>query len=98
MSIQRLLKECCFSFCPEMVISKSWECPEAVELHKATAALLESWNEILHQALLPALSEQLTQILHDLNEIQHSAVHRLRLLRRQVGHVLSFTAEKAVLF
>jgi hypothetical protein len=92
-TIQGLLEESCFEFgqrhFPHLLITKGWDCPEAVELTE--------WTKILSRHSTPPfndLKRPVNEFIVLLRELRHSAVHRLRKTAAGVERL----AENAQLF
>jgi hypothetical protein len=92
-TIQELLEESCFEFgqrhFPHLLITKGWDCPEAVELTE--------WTKILSRHSTPPLYDlkrPVSEFIVLLRELRHSAVHRLRKTATGVERL----AENAQLF
>ncbi|CAG7915471.1 unnamed protein product [Penicillium olsonii] len=92
-TIQNLLEESCFEFAqqhfPRILITKGWDCPEAVEL--------TAWTKLISQhPPQPAkgINKPIDELFSLLHELRHSAVHRLRKTANSIERL----AENAQLF
>ncbi|KAJ5640355.1 uncharacterized protein N7484_008217 [Penicillium longicatenatum] len=88
-----LLEESCFEFAqqnfPQLLATNGWDCPEAVELTEWTKILARQSHPLINN-LKPPLGE----FIGLLQELRHSAVHRLRKAAAGVERL----AENAQLF
>jgi hypothetical protein len=98
-SAQRILEECCFEFAvkwaPDVLARNQWDCPEAVELNKITAALIDVCQQLPDGAVFPSLSVPLKQILRGTDDIRHSAVHRIRQTAQAVEKMIDVACQLA---
>lgn len=81
-SIQRFLEECCYEFtqkyAPNLLIDEKWDCAEAIELNKWTVTILRRHGKLPTRAFRKP-DHDVHQILLDVANIRHAAVHRMRM-------------------
>lgn len=81
---QQLLEQCCYDFTaewlPELHEQRGWDCYEAIELNEWTCTVVKRLPKLPPNCPLASAQEpegSLVGILTSINNIRHSAVHRL---------------------
>lgn len=79
--LQDILERACFRFAqknmPGLLLSKQWDCSEAVELHTWTYVFGRRLNHFTQRQ--SKIDKPLPVLLESMTEIRHAAVHRRRL-------------------
>ncbi|KAH8743138.1 hypothetical protein F5883DRAFT_665574, partial [Diaporthe sp. PMI_573] len=87
---QQVLEECCFDFAmvsmPELLQEKNWECPAAAELTEWTKMFLKGKN--CRSGLPKELGEEGKELLLEVANVRHTAVHRLPTTAKGVCRLL----------
>lgn len=96
-TLQNTLEGACYDFArkhyPEFLVRKGWDCPEAGELTHWTRGLIAEFRE--SPARVVREPDHFPSTLKGIDEIRHSAVHRVPVSGRDIQRLIEKT--KAVL-
>lgn len=92
-TLQNTLESACYDFTrkhyPEFLIRKSWDCPEAGELTHWTRGLVNEFQDNPTEAIREA--DNFPAALKGIDEIRHSAVHRVPVSGRDIQRLIQKT-------
>lgn len=92
---QRLLEECCHNFTaqwlPELLEQRRWDCPEAIELNKWTHVVVKRLSKLPSHCFEDLAGDppvSLASVLMSINNVRHSAVHRLHTTAKGISEMI----------
>ncbi|KAF7196809.1 hypothetical protein HII31_01727 [Pseudocercospora fuligena] len=89
--VQRILEEVCFRFASQrledVLKTKGWSCPEAVELNVWTG-VLRSRQVLFTEAEISSIGKSYIEFLRSITKIRHTAVHRQPISAKLVEQLL----------